>query len=308
MDHFNRKEHFTKPHLEHVRHLPALEQLQHQIEEVLHSVSLDGAGEFKMATKVCCYAVGEIVADLNRAILQSLKIGSYSAAETLSRTSLENSINFILFSKDLTANTTKSIISYYFQRTHKRAESWYLYATNNNQPEGVEGSSGLMESIAFLKSLFGDLNTKGVKGWPNVFDRFKNSGYEFLYHQLFAPASDSTHSFSNDIFNRYLMEKLPGTDEEKEDRFEGQAAEKISFAFYLATHAVQLYCVAASYICDRARDDSAGDKLGIIAKILAKMLMEHETLTKNCLDRLASAKKEAIDKRDKAGSAQEAGH
>ncbi|OCX25479.1 DUF5677 domain-containing protein [Pseudomonas graminis] len=307
MDHFNRKEHFTNPHMEHVRHLPALEELQRRIEEVLESISLDGAGEFKMATKVCCYAVGEIVADLNRAILQSLKIGSYSAAETLSRTSLENSINFVQFTKDLTANTPKSLFSYYFQRTKDRAEKWKLYAERHNQPEGVEGASGLIESNAYVKSLFVDLNTKGVKGWPNVFDRFKNSGYEFLYHQLFAPASDSTHSFSNDIFNRYLMEAIPGTDKEREDRFEGQAAEKISFAFYLATHAVQLYCVAASYIADRAQDDDAGDKLDIIASILAKMLMEHETLTKKCLDMLAPAKKEAMDRRDNMHKARESG-
>ncbi len=73
---------------------------------------------------------------------------------------------------------------------------------------------------------------------------------------LFTPASDSIHSFSNDILNRFLIEKSPLNDAEKAEHFEEQRAEKISFAFYLATHSVMFYCVAASHIAERAEDQA----------------------------------------------------
>lgn len=97
MEQFDRREHLLKPHFAHMRHLHRLEQLQREIDSVLHSVTLDGLGDFVFATKVCCYTTAEIIEDVNRAILQYLKIGSYSAAESLSRTSLENSINLIFY-------------------------------------------------------------------------------------------------------------------------------------------------------------------------------------------------------------------
>ena len=141
-----------------------------------------------------------------------------------------------------------------------------------------------------MENLFGDLDPKTVKGWPDACSRFRDAGYEHFYHILFAPASDSIHGFSNDIFNRFLGEALPVSEEERNEYFEGQLAEKISFAYYLATHSILFFCAAASHIAERAEDEEASEKLHIIGKTLETMLVEHETLTKNCLDRLASTK------------------
>ncbi|WP_426619473.1 DUF5677 domain-containing protein [Pseudomonas rustica] len=300
MDSFNRKEDFTKPHLSHARHLPALESLQLQIEDTLHGINLNEAGGFTMPTRVCCYSIAEIIEDLNRAILQSLKVGSYSAAETLSRTSLENSINLIFINNDKTSNTAKSLFLNYFKTAKDRARKWHRYAVSNDNAESIERSAGFEQSLDLIRGLFADLDSGGVKGWPDAYSRFRDAGYEFGYHTLFAPASDSTHSFSNDIFNRFFVEAFPVSDEEKKDQLDGHFAEKVSFAFYLATHAIQFYCVAASHISDRAADESAGDKLNVIGKTIAEMLMEHESLTKNCLDMLASTKKDAMEMRSRA--------
>lgn len=290
MDSYSHREYFTKPHLEHKRHLPALVQMQNKIDEVLHSVSLDEAGAFKFVSKVCCYTTAGIISDLNRAILQSLKIGSYSAVEALSRTSLENSINLMLFSKDQTSSRPKSILLNFFKTSKIRAKKWHRYARENNNVESIERSSDFDQSLDFLISLFGDLDPKTVKGWPDVYSRFKDAGYEHFYHTLFAPASDSTHSFSNDIFNRFLGERLAGSEEEKREYLEGQLAEKVSFAYYLATNSILFHCAAASHIAERAKDEDASDKFHIIGKALEAIIVEHEALTKNCLDRLAPVK------------------
>lgn len=119
---------FTKSHLEHERHLLALEQLQSEVDAVLNGICLGKDGAFKFVSKVCCYTTAGIVSDLNSAILQSLKIGSYSAAEALSRTSLENSINLILFGEDLTSGRPKSMLVHYFAKAKSRAKSWLRYA------------------------------------------------------------------------------------------------------------------------------------------------------------------------------------
>jgi len=303
MDGFDREKHFTQPHLQHARHLPALEELQRHIEETLHKVSLTDMGDFKMPTRVCCYATAEIVEDLNRAMLQGLKIGSYSAAETLSRTSLENSINMIFFNKDFTSNTPKSLFLNYFNTAKERARKWNRYAVRSNDAESIERSSDFEQSLNLIRGMFGDLDSKGVKGWPDAYSRFRDTGYEYGYHVLFAPASDSTHSFSNDLFNRFFSEALPVSDEEKREQFDGHRAEKISFSFYLATNAIQFYCVAASHIADRAKDDEACDRFQIIGKALAEMLMEHENLTKSCLDILAPAREEILARKEDASNA-----
>jgi len=296
VDNYNRKELFTKPHLEHKRHLPELEKLQYQIDEILHSISLDGVGTFKFVSKVCCYTTADIIADLNIGILQSLKIGSYSAAEALSRSSLENSINLILFSKDPTSSRPKSILLNYLKTSKIRAQKWHRYAKESNNVESIERSSDFEQSLDVMKNLFGDLDPKNVKGWPDAYSRFRDAGYEHFYHILFAPASDSIHGFSNDIFNRFLGEKLPVSEEERNEYFEGQLAEKISFAYYLATHSILFFCVAASHIADRAENEEASEKFQIIGKALEVMIVEHETLTKSCLDSLAPAKESLKEK------------
>ena len=88
MNLYSNPELFTNQHLEHQRHLPVLQQLQKQISKALSSVDLDKCGDLKFVSKVCCLTISRVIDDLNRAILQSLEIGSYSAAESLSRTSL----------------------------------------------------------------------------------------------------------------------------------------------------------------------------------------------------------------------------
>lgn len=287
MEQFDRKEHLLEPHLAHMRHLHRLEQLQREIESVLHSVSLDGPGGFVFATKICCYTTAEIIEDVNRAILQSLKIGSYSAAESLSRTSLENSMNVIFYNNDRTSNRPKSILLNYFERAKKGARNWHRYALQSDDAVSVGRSREFDKSLDVFRALFGDLETMGVKGWPDAAARFRDAGYEHFYHVLFTPASDSIHSFSNDILNRFLVEQSPFNDVEKEKLFEEQRAEKISFAFYLASHSVMFYCVAASHIADRAEDQAAAERFETISEEIQVMLAEHEQVTTACVDRLA---------------------
>ncbi|MEE5055684.1 DUF5677 domain-containing protein [Pseudomonas alliivorans] len=287
MDQSERDEYLVKPHLAHMRHLPELEQLQSQISEVLEGISLDGPGDFVFATKVCCYTIADVVADVNRAILASLKIGSYSAAESLSRTSLENSMNLIFFNNDRTSNRPKSILLNYFARAKKGAQSWYRHAAKTEDVECMERAKDFEESLDVFRALFGDLEAGGVKGWPDAAARFRDAGYEHFYHVLFVPASDSVHSFSNDIHNRFLVEKSPITLAQKHARLVELEAEKISFAFYLTTHAILFFCAAASHIAERAEDKAAAAKFEAIGETIQIMIAEHERVTTDCIERLA---------------------
>ncbi len=291
MDFFENPDHYTKDFLAHQRHLPALEELQKQISETLHEVSLDDKGDFKMITKVCCYKVAGVVADLNKAILQSLRINSYSAAEALSRTSLENSINLMLFSDDRTSARPKSFFLGYLNKALENARKWHNYGVKKDHADSALRGLELEQSLLVVKGMFADLE-QGTKGWADAYGRFEQAGYALFYHVLFSSASDSTHGFSSDVFNHFLGEIVPSVEEEKRAYFGRIKAEKISFAYYLATNAVLFYCVAASRIASRAEDLAASDKFLIIAEILESMLSEHESLAVTCLDSLAAARKE----------------
>ena len=270
--------------------MPELKALQYKIDKVLRSISLENAGDFKFATKICCFTISDVIADLNIAILESLRIGSYSAVEALSRSSLENSINLIIFSRDLTSSRPRSIILNYLNTSMSRAGKWHRYAMESNNVESIDRSREYEKHLGVMKGLFGDLDSKTVKGWPDAYSRFRDAGFEHFYHILFAPASDSIHGFSNDIFNRFLGEKLSVSEEERKDYFDGQLAEKISFAYHLATNSILFFCVAASCISDRAENEEASKKFQIIASALEVMIMEHEALTKACLNIQSPAK------------------
>lgn len=290
MNLYSNPELFTNQHLEHQRHLPVLQQLQKQISKALSSVDLDKCGDLKFVSKVCCLTISRVIDDLNRAILQSLEIGSYSAAESLSRTSLENSINLILFSEDKTNSRPKSMLLHYFKTSKSRANKWHRYGKDNDDLLSVSRALEFKNSLAITKGLFDELD-ENSEDWPSAYKRFKDAEYESAYHILFMSASDSIHGFSNDIFNNVLGETLPLDEAEKTAYFEGQLAEKISFAYYLATSSILFYCAAASHIAFIADDAEVRDKLQIISKALENMLAEHEALTATFLDSLAQAQK-----------------
>lgn len=290
MDFVENPDHYTKDFIAHQRHLRELGEFQRKISETLYEVNLDEKGDFKLSTKVCCYKVANVVTDLNNGILQSLKIKSYSAAEALSRTSLENSINLILFSDDKSSARPKSFLLGYLNKTLDNARKWHKYGVNNDHADSAKRGLELEKSFLVLKSMFGDLE-QGTKGWPDAYSRFEQAGHALFYHVLFSSASDSTHGFGSDVFNQLLGELVPCQDDEKLTYFKRTKAEKISFAYYLATNAVLFYCAAASRIAARAEDLAAFDKFVIIASALESMLSEHEHLAITCLDSLAQARK-----------------
>ncbi len=62
----------------------------------------------------------------------------------------------------------KSILLNYFARAKKGAQNWHRHALETNNAESIERSRDFDESLDVFRTLFGDLETKGVKGWPDA--------------------------------------------------------------------------------------------------------------------------------------------
>lgn len=298
MDYCNNPDHYTGQFLGHQRHLPSLEALQREVSSTLSGVDLDHRGDFSTVTKVCLYKVSEVIADLNRAILSSLGIGSYSAVEALSRTSVENSINLVLFADDFTTSRAKSVLLNYLNRSIDKAKKWRAYGKEKGDSQTMVRALELEEWLLDIKSRCADLEG-GTKGWPDAFRRFEDAGYGHFYHVIFAPASDSAHGFSNDIFNDFLGVFSLMEERERASYFERHRAEKISFAYYLATYAILFYCVAASHIAARAEETEAVERFLAISKELEEMLAEHQSLFDITQHSLAKAR-EALVKEEQS--------
>lgn len=276
---------FTQQHNEHANQLDTLQSCQAEIFQAVTAIDLTTEGNLSLLPQIAVYTIVMNIHDLNRGILSCLQIRSYSAAESLARSSLENSINLLCIVNDLTSTRCRSLLKHYLGQTRKRAGHWLTFAQSQDDPKTLERSQGFVNHVAAMTKIFKDFEgKKPVPGWPDARARFKSVDMETLYHVLFAPASDSVHGFSEDIFNRTVTE-LAYKDEERLDAMHAATdAEKLSFAYYLGANAVGIFGEAIFHLASRMRRPDVEDTLTKIGDRIGAMISEHETVTDQYFD------------------------
>lgn len=271
---------FARRHEEHKDQLGVLVECQLRIYQVLRTVDLKAAGEYKFVSKVACYVMAENIDQINHGMLRSLEINCYSAVESLARVSIENSINLMYVTMDKDSRKPRSLIKSYLTSSRKRATHWLNYAKTIGDSKYLERAQVFSDHIDGLSGVFKDIDdSDAYSHWPDARSRFKCVGLEAFYHVLFAPTSDSVHGFSEDIFNNLLVELSDNDLEVKHAILNAQKAEKLSFAYYVTTNAILFFCDAAHRICCRSASEVQSEELERIALKLNNVIAIHEGLT-----------------------------
>mgnify|MGYP006951081376 CR=1 FL=1 len=280
MDFLKTFQQFTQAHIDHKKQLVVLEECQEQTYKALSLLDFNKDGKYTLLPKIALYAIGSNINDLNVGILSCLKASCYSSAEALARCSLENAINLILIVNDVTTNRSRSLLIHYLSQTKKRADHWVTYAKNDSDPKGLERAEAFVEQVAMMKHMFKQLDSsRKVPGWPDARNRFISVGMERLYHILFAPASDSIHGFSEDVFNQTLIELAQDDAVTKNAAHTATRAEKISFAYYLAANSVAIFCEAAGQLASRVNRPDVEEMISVYAEKILGVISEHESVT-----------------------------
>jgi hypothetical protein len=270
---------FSGQHLEHQAHISSLVTEMKKISQCAISLKAGADNSLAKIQKIQVQTILEILDDLNNCLLISLSNQLYSSVEALSRVALENTINLIFIAEGDDDKRAKSLLNSYATTSKVRAEQWYNYTVKVSDLEGRSRAGRLIsyidEHIKVFLSPF--RNDKEVKGWSSARSRFEAVGLEHLYHILYAPSCNSIHSFSEDIYNVTFAENTPEI--LREEAFNAILAEKISFAYYLATNAVFLYAEAVYRLAIRLERSKVEVKILEVKEGLWQLVMEHEELT-----------------------------
>ncbi|MGT8836470.1 hypothetical protein C6H60_17685 [Vibrio cholerae] len=142
--------------------------------------------------------------ETNRMIVMSLESGAYSVAESLARTSSEYSSNLIYVIEGDSNLRAKSLLKDFYNKSKINAEKWLEYAESTVNEDEIYAAK---VKVAMVNKMM-DVDFLHASKWPGSQAKFKAINLEHFYHHTFAPASNSTHSLSEDIYQLFLRERM----------------------------------------------------------------------------------------------------
>lgn len=268
---------FSKQHLEHTNHLEKLDRHFSDIASNVKKMHVGSDNPLLFLIKVQAQSLLQILEDLNSSLISSLSKGLYSSVEALSRVAIENAVNLMYICDEEDAFRAKSLLKSYVTSSQDRAEKWLKFSISQNDGVAEERANTLIETLRGAKTFLTFFNDPNVKGWPDARARFRAINIEKLYHVLFAPSSNAVHGFSEDVYNQTYIEYVPA--QFRQEMFASYDAEKISFAYYLATNSILLYCEAAYRISLKLNREDMEEAFSVTRKEIFNLIGEHEELT-----------------------------
>jgi hypothetical protein len=141
----------------------------------------------------------------------ALLTGAWASVEVICRASLEAAVNVLYVLEDDTANRLSQYVSYYFEETSKSlSRAKHLDSSVADVRKMVESRKEL------VKMVFQDEGIPfGKEGWPRkIVDRFKATGREFEYREIYANLSQQAHNDADALIDyiivKSLEEQIPG--------------------------------------------------------------------------------------------------
>jgi len=207
--------------------------------------------------------------EINGEMTGSLERGSFSTVEALSRVSVEQSVNliYILNSSD----NCYRLLTSYIDKTEENAINWEKYAVRINSECAIQAARGRIDQVRTARKIFPHLVSKPSEKWPSAYQRFKATDLEDFYHNVFSPASNSIHSFSEDMFNDFLMRTHP--DPEMKNVL---AAEKASFAVFLAASSMLVFLESLCRVADFCKQNDTASLAEKLGECIKSIIEEHE--------------------------------
>jgi len=201
----------------------------------------------------------------------SLFTGAWASVEVICRSSLEAAINVLYVLESDTGNRLSQYMSYYFEEALKsidRYEGLAVTIPYDNKAR-LDSAVAARNSLAWRKEIIEAVFQQdgiplGMNGWPRkIIDRFKASGHEFEYREIYASLSSQVHNDADALVDFIVLEAL-------KEHVPNASEKSASEVFFWLRHF--LYCCLDVY-SDAARTYAAKYCLAV-----AEATIEQETL------------------------------
>lgn len=199
----------------------------------------------------------------------------YSVAEALCRVTFEQTVNLMFVLHDSDASRAKSLLAFHLEDARRRATQWLKAAERANIKSAQDAAQLKIEHVERLKTSCQTLSSGSVKSWPNARDRFSSLGLELHYYELFASASDSIHSLSEDFFSAVMIEC--GPDLLRRERRIASDFERGSFSIYLGAQGLQLFANAVLHLALELKDPACEQHAHSVLKTVQQIVSKHES-------------------------------
>lgn len=225
-----------------------------------------------------CEYLLHTIKDINNSLIDNFKLDYFSSVEALSRVSIELSVNLIYLLREDHINIEFSYLIGHIENSLKKTSQWLNYAKRNNEIPSIKIANKKIAFLTEFKKILLNTVGKNLPIWPKTtFEKFKETGNERFYRTIFASASNSIHSFSDDIFN--ITQIMIGDNHNKDELVESYFIEKTSFAMYSLLVSLAFYLECAHELGRTLDQDNICQLLKEIAPELEKLLREHDACT-----------------------------
>ena len=146
----------------------------------------------------------------------ALFTGAWASVEVVCRASLEATINVLYVLESDTANRISQYMSDYFETSLKainRYEDLVITIRGDNTAK-LKSAADARRQLAWrrekIQEIFQHENIPfGVEGWPKkIVDRFKASGREFEYREIYATLSSQVHNDADALIDFMILTAL----------------------------------------------------------------------------------------------------
>ncbi|WP_281559511.1 DUF5677 domain-containing protein [Thalassomonas sp. RHCl1] len=186
------------------------------------------------------YILIRSINELNGSITFSLATKKTAPVETLFRISLEHCINLLYILSDEDNARARSYLKAAITGMESKAAKGNRRAVKDNDLFDQLGMKKRLDFVEYLKKENPNLFTDKELNWPNAFDRFKAVGCEKIYRTMYATASDSIHTMSEDVINAIMVHNSPP--EIRGSMADSVESYKLSFSVYLGLFSLKYYC------------------------------------------------------------------
>ncbi len=214
------------------------------------------------------------ILELNDCLVTHLEKNHYFAAESLSRIAIEHAVNLMyLLDED---KRSFSLLNHYFDVSRDKAHKWLQLSKKTNDETGKAMAKAKLDSLLLFREYLLGKDFNGTAKWPNTFERFKAVGLDEMYRTVYAAASDSVHSMSEDIFNFTLTKYFP--QEIKSWHLNAYSVERKAFAVYLVATAMSCWCEASIRMADKINMQKSKNTLLKSGEILRAVCNKHNII------------------------------
>lgn len=269
---------FTKDYTLHHEQIEKLSEIVDLLSEISNQIDVESSSSISyVIQKVQVKYFLAAISEFNNSIFDAVSKNNLSVAESLSRISIEMSVNLIFILGGDRHARSKGLVKSYLESTKKKAKKWEKYAIKVDCVPGKQAAINLHKTMEFHEAYLKNISDLPFESWPNTSaDKFCIAGYEDAYRTTFASSSDSVHLLGEDIFNITIC-----TFERQNVQaamLAGLRAEKESFAIFLLIQSLLFQSEAVIKTFEKLGgcEIETPQVMGLVTK-LHKMQEQHES-------------------------------